>query len=122
MATVANERREDNFESKVKTKFEDYESIDKQKFEEPINPENVDITDLANEDFTSPANLTEELGQSSSFKHLSRFSDETNEHIITLGIQLSKNHPILGDHKFQADLQEKIKFNSIEVNDKEVSY
>lgn len=55
------------------------------------------------------------------FTHLSRFSDDQNEHIITLGIQLSKNHPILADHKFQADLQEKIKFNSYEVIDKDVS-
>lgn len=44
------------------------------------------MNDIANGDSASPANLTEEIGSSSSFKHLSRFSDETNEHIITLGI------------------------------------
>lgn len=63
------------------------------------------MNDIGNVDSTSPANLNEEFGiTTNGFKHLSRFSDETNEHIITVGIQLSKNHPILSDLKFQADL------------------
>jgi hypothetical protein len=44
------------------------------------------MNDIANGESASPANLTDELGSLSSFKHLSRFSDETNEHIITVGI------------------------------------
>ena len=44
------------------------------------------MNEIGNDDFTSPENLTEDLASSSLFKHMSRFSDETNEHIISLGI------------------------------------
>ena len=43
------------------------------------------------------------------FKPLSRFSQEQNIHMLSLGIQLSSNHPVIKDNKFLTDIQEKIK-------------
>jgi hypothetical protein len=54
-------------------------------------------------------------GTDTSFKLLSRFSPEQNQHIIALGIQLSRGHPVLHNLNFHRDMQEKIKGLSIQV-------
>jgi len=46
-------------------------------------PQNIPDIDDGNEDYTSPENLTEEnLNLETSFKHLSRYSEEINGHVI----------------------------------------
>lgn len=61
-------------------------------------------------------------GTDTSFKQLSRYSPEENQHIISLGIQLSKNHPVLNNFSFHKEMQEKIKGLKLHINpDYEVS-
>jgi hypothetical protein len=61
-------------------------------------------------------------GTDTSFKNLSRFNEAENQHIISLGIQLSKNHPVLNNFSFHKEMQDKIKGLLITVSpDYEVS-
>ena len=53
----------------------------------------------------------------SGFTNISKFCPETNQHILTLGITISRNHPVLSNHTFLGEMKEKIKGLDIDINE-----
>ena len=45
----------------------------------------------------------------SGYTKISNFQQESSNHFISLGIELSKNHPVLKNTQFIGDIQEKLK-------------
>ena len=56
------------------------------------------------------------------FEQLSRFEPENCLHFVKMGIQLSKNHPVLVDKAIQKQLGDKIKCLKLEFDDASVSF
>lgn len=79
-----------------------------------MNKKNEELNNQAKQD---PITNIEDLNTAtdSSFKQLSRFSPDENQHIICLGIQLSKNHPVLNNFAFHKEMKDKIKGLAIDV-------
>lgn len=80
------------------------------------------------EDYTNPEddksvgnNPASTTPKDEGFKPLSRFSSEQNIHLISLGIQLSSNHPVIKDDKFLNEIQEKIKGLALSSNQKDAT-
>ena len=67
--------------------------------EEYTNPE--DDKSLSNNQANTP--------KDDSFKPICRFIEEKQTHLISLGIKLSQNHPVIKDSSFLTEIQEKIK-------------
>lgn len=66
--------------------------------------------DTEDKQLTPSANqTTEENPTDLAFVPLSMYSPDNSEHIISLGIELSKNHPVLSNSDFLKEMQEKIK-------------
>lgn len=64
------------------------------------------------------AEMEQDDGQ---FMQISRFCTKSNQHILKMGIMLSKNHPVLQDSKTLKELREKTKATKIEVVANKVS-
>ena len=60
--------------------------------------------------------MEQEEANPNEFKQIAHFSNDVNVHFLKLGIELSKNHPILKDIKFHNEIREKIKGASFEVD------